>query len=189
MAHKFKIGDTVRGFVKNLMPYGAFISLGEVDALLPIGEIAHDRIGHPIERLTEGDRISVKVLSIRAEKGRPRISVSIKALLPDPWETMMSDGIVKAGNCITTTIQNVVDYGAFAEVAPGVCGLIHISEIPWSGAVKTALDGSALNLFRRGDTVVVFIKSVDQKSRRISLAYNQCADWDENKEITSRVRL
>lgn len=189
MAQIFKVGETVRGFVKSLVPFGAFISLGEVDALLPISEICHSRIEHPIERLSEGDKIKVKIISSKKKKGKLLISVSLKALAPNPWEAMLADGIVKQGNCISATIQNVVDYGAFAEVAPGVCGLIHISEIPWGGDVKNRLRGSACNLFQRGDRVVVLVKCVDNEQERISLSFNYCADWPENKEITNRVNL
>ncbi len=124
---EMKEGDTVRGTVRSLTDYGAFIDIGGVDALLHVGDIAWSRINKPGDVLTPGQEIEVKVLKIDPEKRR--IAVGMKQLLAQPWDLVV--GKYKVGDRARGTVTRVADFGAFVELEPEIEGLIHISEMSW----------------------------------------------------------
>jgi small subunit ribosomal protein S1 len=157
-------GAVVTGVVKNLTDYGAFIDLGGIDGLLHVTDMSHGRITHPSELLHVGDEITVKVLKF--DRAKERVSLGIKQLEPDPWETVVDRYPVN--NRVIGRVVNVTDYGAFVELAPGVEGLIHISEMTWSRRMK-----HPSKVVKPGDQVEAVILEVHPKDRRISLGLKQ----------------
>jgi small subunit ribosomal protein S1 len=129
-----KEGTTVHGTVRSLTDYGAFIDIGDVDALLHVSDISRSRISKPADVLSVGQEIEVKVLKIDPEKRR--ISVGMKQLEPDPWDSVAAK--YKAGERAHGTVTRVLDFGAFVELEPGIEGLIHISEMSWAKKCKDA---------------------------------------------------
>ncbi len=125
-------GAVVTGVVKNLTEYGAFIDLGGIDGLLHVTDISYGRVAHPSEVLHVGDEITVKVLKF--DRAKERVSLGMKQLEPDPWETVAERYPVNSR--VIGRVVNVTDYGAFVELEPGVEGLIHISEMTWSRRMK-----------------------------------------------------
>src|SRR5215470_5593857 len=125
-------GAVVTGVVKNLTDYGAFIDLGGIDGLLHVTDMSYGRIQHPNEMLQVGQEITAKVLKF--DRAKERVSLGIKQMEPDPWETMLERYPVN--NRVIGRVVNVTDYGAFIELEPGVEGLIHISEMTWSRRMK-----------------------------------------------------
>ena len=125
-------GSVVTGIVKNLTEYGAFIDLGGIDGLLHVTDMSYGRVTHPSEMLHVGDEITVKVLKF--DRAKERVSLGIKQLEPDPWETVAERYPVNSR--VIGRVVNVTDYGAFVELEPGVEGLIHISEMTWSRRMK-----------------------------------------------------
>ena len=125
-------GSVVTGMVKNLTEYGAFVDLGGIDGLLHVTDISYGRVAHPSEMLHVGDEITVKVLKF--DRAKERVSLGIKQLEPDPWETVAERYPVNGR--VIGRVVNVTDYGAFVELEPGVEGLIHISEMTWSRRMK-----------------------------------------------------
>ena len=159
-----KEGDIVEGTVKNLTDYGAFIDLGGMDGLLHITDISWGRIGHPSEKLSMGDRIKVKVLYFDREK--EKVSLGLKQVLPDPWESVPKRYPV--GSRTKGKVVNVTDYGVFIELGEGVEGLVHISELTWSKKMK-----HPSKIAHIGDTVEVMVLDCDLVKRRISLGMKQ----------------
>jgi small subunit ribosomal protein S1 len=159
-----KEGDIVEGTVKNLTDYGAFIDLGGMDGLLHITDISWGRIGHPSEKLSMGDRIKVKVLHFDREK--EKVSLGLKQVLPDPWESVPKRYPV--GSRTKGKVVNVTDYGVFIELEEGVEGLVHISELTWSKKMK-----HPSKIAHIGDTVEVMVLDCDPVKRRISLGMKQ----------------
>ncbi len=159
-----KEGSVVTGTVKNLTEYGAFIDLGGIDGLLHVTDMSYGRISHPSEILHVGDEISVKVLKF--ERSKERVSLGIKQLEPDPWDTV-AERYPMNGRVIGRVV-NVTDYGAFVELEPGVEGLIHISEMTWSRRMK-----HPSKVVKAGDQVEAVILEVHPKERRISLGLKQ----------------
>ncbi len=157
-------GSVVTGTVKNLTEYGAFVDLGGIDGLLHVTDMSYGRIGHPSEMLHVGDEITVKVLKF--ERTKERVSLGIKQLEPDPWETV-AERYPMNGRVIGRVV-NVTDYGAFVELEPGVEGLIHISEMTWSRRMK-----HPSKVVKAGDQVEAVILEVHPKERRISLGLKQ----------------
>jgi len=157
-------GAVVTGTVKNLTEYGAFIDLGGIDGLLHVSDIAHGRVTHPSEVLNVGDEITVKVL--RFDKDRERISLGLKQLIPDPWETIGEH--YPSGAKVIGRVVSVTDYGAFIELEPGVEGLIHISEMTWSRRMK-----HPSKVVHVGDQVEAVVLDVKPKDRRVSLGIKQ----------------
>ena len=154
----------VEGQIKNLTDYGAFVDLGGVDGLLHVTDMSWGRLQNPGDAFKVGDTVQVKVL--RFDRGRERVSLGYKQLLPDPWETI--EERFPPGTRITGKIASVTDYGAFVELEPGVEGLVHVSEMSWSKRVK-----HPSKLVNPGDTVDVEVLGVDPKARRISLGMKQ----------------
>src|SRR6266849_5133290 len=154
----------VEGQIKNLTDYGAFVDLGGVDGLLHVTDMSWGRLQNPAELFRVGDTVQVKVL--RFDRGRERVSLGYKQLLPDPWETI--EERFPQATRLTGKIASVTDYGAFVELEPGVEGLVHVSEMSWSKRVK-----HPSKIVNAGDAVEVEVLGVDQKARRISLGMKQ----------------
>jgi len=157
-------GAVATGVVKNLTDYGAFIDLGGIDGLLHVTDMSYGRVTHPSEILHVGQEITVKVLKF--DRGRERVSLGIKQLEPDPWETV-AERYPLNGKVIGRVV-NVTDYGAFVELEPGVEGLIHISEMTWSRRMK-----HPSKVVKPGDQVEAVILEVHPRDRRISLGLKQ----------------
>jgi len=173
----------VEGQIKNLTDYGAFVDLGGLDGLLHVTDMSWGRLQNPGELFKVGDSIQVKVL--RFDRGRERVSLGYKQLLPDPWETI--EERFPPGSRQNGKVASVTDYGAFIELEPGVEGLVHVSEMSWSKRVK-----HPSKLVGPGDAVEVEVLGVDPKARRISLGMKQIQDnpWKtlgERFQVGSRV--
>ena len=181
-------GKSLRGTVKNLTDYGAFIDLGGIDGLLHITDMSWGRVTHPSEVVRVGDEIDVIVLKYDA--GTERVSLGHKQLVPDPWSNVIERYPV--GIRVSGKVVSLTDYGAFIELEPGVEGLIHVSEMSWSKRVKHP--SKILNV---GDGVEAMVLGVDPGARRISLGLKQVETnpWHELTEkypvgttITGKVR-
>jgi small subunit ribosomal protein S1 len=157
-------GAVVTGIVKNLTEYGAFIDLGGIDGLLHVTDISYGRVTHPSEMLHVGEEVTVKVLKF--DRAKERVSLGIKQLGPDPWETVAERYPVNTK--VIGRVVNVTDYGAFVELEPGVEGLIHISEMTWSRRMK-----HPSKVVKPGDQVEAVILEVHSRDRRISLGLKQ----------------
>ena len=157
-------GAVISGVVKNLAEYGAFVDLGGIDGLLHVTDISWGRIGHPSEVLHPGDEISVKVLKF--DRAKERVSLGMKQLEPDPWETVVERYPVNSR--VLGRVVNVTDYGAFVEIEPGIEGLIHISEMTWSRRMK-----HPSKVVKPNDQVEAVVLEVHPKERRISLGLKQ----------------
>jgi len=157
-------GAVVTGVVKNLTEYGAFVDLGGIDGLLHVTDISYGRITHPSELLHVGEEITVKVLKF--DRTKERVSLGIKQLGPDPWETVAERYPVHGK--VIGRVVNVTDYGAFVELEAGVEGLIHISEMTWSRRMK-----HPSKVVKPGDQVEAVILEVHSRDRRISLGLKQ----------------
>jgi small subunit ribosomal protein S1 len=164
-------GQSVKGIVKNLTDYGAFVDLGGVDGLLHITDMAWKRIKHPSEIVNVGDEIDVKVLKFDRE--RNRVSLGLKQLGEDPWADITAR--YPEGAKVKAKITNLTDYGCFAEIETGVEGLVHVSEMDWTN--KNIHPSKVVQL---GDEVEVMILDIDEERRRISLGIKQCQEnpWD-----------
>jgi small subunit ribosomal protein S1 len=157
-------GAVVTGTVKNLTDYGAFIDLGGIDGLLHVSDMSHGRVNHPSEVVTVGDEITLRVL--RFDRDRERISLGLKQLIPDPWETVHDR--YPPGARVIGRVVSVTDYGAFIELEPGVEGLIHISEMTWSRRMK-----HPSKVVKAGDQVEAVVLDVKSGDRRVSLGIKQ----------------
>ena len=167
-----KEGTVVKGIVKNITDYGAFVDLGGIDGLLHITDLAWRRVRHPSEVLSVGDELEAKVLKFDQEKNR--VSLGLKQLGEDPWV-----GISRRypqGTRLFGKVTNITDYGAFVEVEQGIEGLVHVSEMDWTN--KNIHPTKVVQL---GDEVEVMILEIDEDRRRISLGMKQCMSnpWDD----------
>jgi small subunit ribosomal protein S1 len=165
-------GATVKGIVKNITDYGAFVDLGGIDGLLHITDLAWRRVKHPSEVLAVGDEVTAKVLKFDTEKNR--VSLGLKQLGEDPWV-----GISRRypqGTRLFGKVTNLTDYGAFVEVESGIEGLVHVSEMDWTN--KNVHPSKVVQV---GDEVEVMILEIDEDRRRISLGMKQCMPnpWDD----------
>ena len=165
-------GQSVKGIVKNLTDYGAFVDLGGVDGLLHITDMAWKRIKHPSEIVAVGDEIDVKVLKFDRE--RNRVSLGLKQLGDDPWVNI-NDRYPENAR-VKARVTNLTDYGCFAELEEGVEGLVHVSEMDWTN--KNIHPSKVVQV---GDEVEVMILDIDEERRRISLGIKQCTmnPWEE----------
>jgi small subunit ribosomal protein S1 len=161
---EIKEGETVRGTVRSLTDFGAFVTIGGVDALLHVSDISRARVNKPADVLSVGQEIEVRVLKIDPEKRR--ISIGMKQLEADPWETVSTK--YQPGNRARGTVTRVLDFGAFVEIEAGIEGLIHVSEMSWGKKLK-----SASTVVKPGETVDVVILGVSSSERRISLGLKQ----------------
>ena len=168
-------GQVIKGIVKNLTDYGAFVDLGGVDGLLHITDMSWKRVKHPSEIVTVGQEIEVKVLKFDRE--RQRVSLGLKQLGADPWTDVAARFPV--GSVIEGKVTNLTDYGCFVEIADGVEGLVHVSEMNWTN--KNVHPAKIVSV---GDSVNVKVLDIDQERRRISLGLKQCKPnpWVEFSE-------
>jgi small subunit ribosomal protein S1 len=157
-------GEQVRGVVRSLTSYGAFVDIGGVDGLLHVGDISWQRISTPADVLSVGDEIEAQVLKVDSEK--QRISLGMKQLQPNPWDTAAQT--YKLGERTRGTVTRLMDFGAFVELEPGVEGLIHVSEMSWAKKVRKPSD-----VLQPGETVEAVILGVNAGERRISLGLKQ----------------
>jgi small subunit ribosomal protein S1 len=179
-----KEGSIVKGIVKNITDYGAFVDLGGIDGLLHITDLAWRRVRHPSEVLAVGDEVQAKILKFDQDKNR--VSLGLKQLGEDPWV-----GISRRypqSTRLFGKVTNLTDYGAFVEIEQGIEGLVHVSEMDWTN--KNVHPSKVVQL---GDEVEVMILEIDEERRRISLGMKQCAanPWDEfsmNQKKGDKVR-
>jgi small subunit ribosomal protein S1 len=167
-----KEGAIVKGVVKNITDYGAFVDLGGIDGLLHITDLAWRRVKHPSEVLNVGDEVEAKILKFDQEKNR--VSLGIKQMGDDPW-----NGLARRypqGTRLFGKVTNLTDYGAFVEIEQGIEGLVHVSEMDWTN--KNVHPSKVVSL---GDEVEVMILEIDEARRRISLGMKQCQSnpWDD----------
>ncbi|WP_150137873.1 30S ribosomal protein S1 [Candidatus Enterovibrio escicola] len=158
-------GMNVKGIVKNLTDYGAFVDLGGVDGLLHITDMAWKRVKHPSEIVNVGDEINVKILKFDRE--RTRVSLGLKQLGEDPWVAIANR--YPEGHKLTGRVTNLTDYGCFVEIEEGVEGLVHVSEMDWTN--KNIHPSKVVNV---GDAVEIIVLDIDEERRRISLGLKQC---------------
>ncbi|RUO79679.1 30S ribosomal protein S1 [Pseudidiomarina taiwanensis] len=165
-------GQEVKGIVKNLTDYGAFVDLGGVDGLLHITDMAWKRVKHPSEVVNVGDEINVKVLKF--DRDRTRVSLGLKQLGEDPWADIAAR--YPEGHRLQGRVTNLTDYGCFVEIEEGVEGLVHVSEMDWTN--KNVHPSKVVNL---DDVVEVMVLEIDEERRRISLGLKQCKPnpWEE----------
>jgi small subunit ribosomal protein S1 len=157
-------GETVRGTVRSLADYGAFVDIGGVDGLLHVAEISWSRVNKPSDFLSVGQEIEARVLKVDPDKRR--ISLGMKQLLPHPWDAAADK--YKSGERVRGTVTRLMDFGAFVELEPGVEGLIHVSEMSWSKKVRKPSDA-----VKQGETVEAVVLGVNVAERRISLGLKQ----------------
>jgi small subunit ribosomal protein S1 len=171
------------GKVTKLTDFGAFVDIGGIEGMVHISEISHGRIKHPSEILKPGKEIKVKVVKIEADKeGRPKISLSIKALEPDSWEKGLG---FEEGEIIRGKVSKLADFGVFVEVAPGVDGLVHVSEISYERVPHPS------KFLKEGDEVDVLVMGIDRATHRISLSIKEATIKKrmEEGEGSDKVRL
>ena len=159
-------GQTREGVVRKIMPFGAFVDIGGIDGLLHVTDMSYDRVGDPSKIVKEGDKITVKVL--RLDPATNKISLGLKQLQSDPFQTAAEN--VKAGETLTGRVTKILEFGAFIEVAPGVEGLVHISEISWK-RIATVADA-----LKPDQVVACKVLEVDPAKRRVSLSIKQTTD-------------
>jgi small subunit ribosomal protein S1 len=172
LMENLKEGAIVKGIVKNITDYGAFVDLGGIDGLLHITDLAWRRVKHPSEVLTVGDEVEAKILKFDQEKNR--VSLGIKQMGDDPW-----NGLARRypqGTRLFGKVTNLTDYGSFVEIEQGIEGLVHVSEMDWTN--KNVHPSKVVAL---GDEVEVMILEIDEARRRISLGMKQCKSnpWDD----------
>jgi small subunit ribosomal protein S1 len=172
MLENLKEGTIIKGIVKNITDYGAFVDLGGIDGLLHITDLAWRRVHHPSEVVNVGDEVTAKVLKFDQEKNR--VSLGMKQLGDDPWL-----GIARrypSGTRMFGKVTNLTDYGAFVEIEQGIEGLVHVSEMDW-----TNKNIHPTNVVQLGDEVEVMILEIDEDRRRISLGMKQCIPnpWED----------
>ena len=172
LLERLQEGAVVKGVVKNLTDYGAFVDLGGIDGLLHITDMAWKRVRHPSEVVNVGDELEVRVLKFDRE--RNRVSLGLKQLGEDPWVQIARR--YPTGTRLFGKVSNVTDYGCFVELEPGVEGLVHVSEMDWTN--KNIHPTKVVQL---GDEVEVMILEIDEERRRISLGMKQCMPnpWEE----------
>ena len=161
---EIKEGETVRGVVRSLADYGAFVDVGGVDALLHVADMSWGRVNKPADALAVGQQIEAKVLKVDAAKRR--IAIGLKQLLPHPWD--LASEKYKTGERVTGAVTRVTDFGAFVELEKGIEGLIHLSEMSWSKKARKPAD-----VVKPGEQVEVMVLGVNQADRRIALGLKQ----------------
>ena len=173
---KLEKGQVLEGVVKNITSYGVFIDLGGVDGLIHITDLSWGRINHPEEVVKLDEKIKVVILDF--DDNKKRIALGLKQLSPHPWDALNAD--LKVGDTVKGKVVVVADYGAFVEIAPGVEGLIHVSEMSWSQHLRTAQD-----FLKVGDEVEAKVLTLDREERKMSLGIRQLMP-DPWENITDR---
>ena len=166
LLERLEEGVIVKGVVKNLTDYGAFIDLGGIDGLLHITDMAWKRVRHPSEVVNVGDELEVRVL--RFDRERNRVSLGLKQMGDDPWSDLSRRYPV--GTRLFGNVSNITDYGCFVEIEDGVEGLVHVSEMDW-----TNKNVNPAKVVQTGDEVEIMVLEIDEERRRISLGMKQCA--------------
>jgi len=161
---KLEKGQVLEGIVKNITSYGVFIDLGGVDGLIHITDLSWGRINHPEEIVQLDQKINVVILDF--DENKKRIALGLKQLSAHPWDSLRDD--LKVGDKITGRVVVIADYGAFIEIAPGVEGLIHVSEMSWSQHLRTAQD-----FLKVGDEIEAVVLTLDREDRKMSLGIKQ----------------
>lgn len=179
LLHQLHEGVIIKGIVKNLTDYGAFVDLGGIDGLLHITDIAWKRVKHPSDVVHIGDEITVKVLKF--DKERIRVSLGLKQLEDDPWNSVIQN--YKEGDKLIGKVTNLTDYGCFIEIKSGIEGLVHISEMDWTN--KNIHPSKVVSV---GEAIEVMILDIDEERRRISLGLKQCQinPWKKFSEIYNK---
>lgn len=178
---RLRVDLECEGKVTKLADFGAFVDIGGIDGMVHLSEISHVRIKHPSEILKIGQPVKVKVLKIESDKkGRPKISLSMKALEPDSWEKGLG---LEEGQIVHGKVSRLTDFGAFVEVAPGVDGLVHISEISYDRISHPN------QLLREGDGVDVLVMGIDRETRRISLSIKEATLKKRIREETGLEKI
>jgi small subunit ribosomal protein S1 len=166
------VGQVREGLVRSVQPYGAFIDVGGVDGLLHVSAMSHQRVADPKKFVKEGDKLQVMIVGLDKEK--KKVSLSLKQLTKDPWESVTNDFPV--GSTVEGTVRKVVDFGAFVELASGVEGLVHVSQLALRRVNKSS------DVVKEGDTVKAKVQGVDLEKRRISLSM---AEAERDAKIAS----
>ena len=183
-----EVGQVRKGTVKNIADFGAFVDLGGIDGLLHITDMSWDRVGHPSEVLRIDDEIEVKVLNI--DRDKEKIALGLKQLKPNPWDSI--EERYPVGNKVQGEVVNIMNYGAFVKLEPGVEGLVHISEMSWTRRINHPSE--ILNV---GDMIDVVVLEIDKGKQEISLGIKQtevnpwtriAEKYPPNTRITGRVR-
>lgn len=174
-----EVGASLEGVIKNITDFGAFVDLGGVDGLIHITDFSWGRINHPSEIVSIGDKITVQVIDFNKETSR--ISLGLKQLVDNPWETIPDK--YKVGDVVQGNIVSIMNYGIFIELEKGIEGLIHISEISWTKNVQNLQDS-----YKVGDSIESKVLFVDAKEQKISLGIKQLSD-DPWKTITDHVKI
>jgi small subunit ribosomal protein S1 len=179
LLEKLQEGAVIKGTVKNLTDYGAFVDLGGIDGLLHITDMAWKRVKHPSEVVTVGDEIDVRILKFDRE--RQRVSLGIKQLGNDPWQNIARR--YPTGTRLFGKVTNIADYGCFVEIEEGVEGLVHVSEMDWTN--KNVNPSKVVHI---GQEVEVMVLDIDEERRRISLGIKQCQanPWKEFSDNYNR---
>ena len=172
---KLEKGQVLEGTVKNITSYGVFIDLGGVDGLIHITDLSWGRVNHPEEVVALDQKLNVVILDFDDEK--KRIALGLKQLMPHPWDALNPD--LKPGDKVNGKVVVMADYGAFVEIAPGVEGLIHVSEMSWSQHLSRAQD-----FMKVGDEIEAVVLNLDRDERKISLGIKQLKDdpWEKIEE-------
>jgi small subunit ribosomal protein S1 len=188
ISNALESGEIFTGVVKNITDYGAFVDLGGIDGLLHITDMSWGRINHPADMIKVGDEIKVKVLKFDSDK--ERVSLGLKQLIPDPWETV--DQIYPIGSKWSGKVVSITDYGVFVELETGVEGLVHVSEMAWTKKPR-----HPSKMVHIGEDVDVIVLNVDKEQKRISLGMKQLRSnpWDviaerypEGTKIEGKIR-
>lgn len=176
-----QVGAVLKGRVRSVRDFGAFVDLGGVEGLIHVSEIGHVRVAHPSEALSEGQELEVKVIKVDESGGaggRPRVGLSLRALEPDPWTT--ARGRFPVGSIVPGTVRRLEPFGAFVEIAPGIDGLVHVSKLTLDRRVS-----HPRQVVNPGDQVEVTVMSVDEAQRRISLSMVEQAQRKRTVEEAS----
>jgi small subunit ribosomal protein S1 len=172
MIATLKPGDEREGTVVRLEAFGAFVDLGGVDGMVHVSEIRHERTGHPNQVLTEGQKVNVRVLRIEAGKdGKPRIALSMKATAADPWANVAQQ--FAPGQKVSGTVARLTDFGAFVNLAPGIDGLVHVSEISYERV------NHPKDVLKPGQQVEAVVQGVDAEKKRVSLSIKKTLEAPE----------
>ena len=174
-------GQVVRGKVTRVTDFGAFVDLGGVEGLVHVSELGYGHVDDPSEVVSEGDEVEVEILRVEETDRGPRIGLSMKATMTDPWSEVAEK--LHEGQRLTGTVVRLESFGAFVEVLPGIEGLVHVSEMSWEKHVKRPSDVVSV-----GEQIVVEVQSIDLVNRRISLSM-KAAEGDPWHEVTDRYEV
>jgi small subunit ribosomal protein S1 len=175
LLEELKEGDQRPAVIRSIQPYGAFADLGGVDGLIHISDISHERIKHPSERVKEGDEVQVQVLKIDREQDPPKIGLGMKQCMADPYHAQTAQ--LREGDTVSGRVTKIMPYGAFVEIAPGVEGLVHISQLS-SERVNNV--GSVVKV---NEIISVKVLDVDPGSRRISLSLRAAVEAEKEQVL------